>query len=530
MRLNKRWGQLLALVGGLAIGLWISGCLSSSVTCTQGLKACGNTCSDTTTDKANCGGCGIACQVGQLCQDAKCVCEPGAVFCNGACVATDTDPNNCGGCAGDGGTVCGAGDVCEGGQCKPSCTLGGSTVCGSSCVSLQNDPDNCGACGNVCASGQGCHAGVCAFDAVGACLDNGEVVGLSVARRSGGGTVVGTNPQALAVSGGTLLVGDALDGKLRQVRSEDFGLLVPENDIGTDPQGILSSGSTVYEVSGSGNALNVFVVDGGTSDAGVPLAPVGGYAFPADSNPHGVAKVGDTLFVPQYGCWAGTGGCTDPQLSNFVARLDVTNPGQPADAGILDLSGLVSSFDGGTTYARPSAVAVLDGGVYVALGNQDAMFNPVGPGVLARIDPSSGAATAIPLPAACLSPFALATSGADLVVSCAGASDYSTFPNVTTSNSALVLVQGDQPVATYQASCPADSDGGCLDVSFGRIAARDGVVFAADQSQGRVFVVAIDGGSFQEVHGYQTDGPIVACTNADGGSFGQVVQDVVAVP
>jgi hypothetical protein len=530
--IDKRLTYTLALLAGLGIGLAASGCLSSAVTCTSNLKACGTICADVTTDKDNCGGCGIACQVGQVCQDSQCVCEPGATFCNGACVNTNTDPNDCGGCAGEGGSVCGSEQVCEGGQCKQACTLGGTpTVCGQSCADLQNDPDNCGACGHACASGQSCESGTCGFDAVGACLNGGEVVGLSVARRSGGTTAVGTEPGLLAVSGSTVLVADAVDGTLRQVDRDSLAQLPPTNLIGDDPQGLLVEGANVYALSGSGNALTVFSQT--PTDAGITLSDVGGYAFPGSSNPHGLAQLGSELYVPQFGCCIGFGGCSDPSGGNFLARLDVLDPTQPRDAGVIDLSGLsFDTFDGGTSYARPGAVAAVDGKIYVTVGNLDGACGVAGPGFLAQFDPADGGLSQIALPDNCKSPFALATSGNDLVVSCSGNTVFGGPPDylpVSTTDSSLVLVRGGQPIATYQPACPTPANG-CSDPALGRVAARDGVLFATDQVQGRVFVVAIDGGSFTELHGYQTDGPIVACKNADGGSLGQLVQDVVALP
>ena len=46
---------------------------------------CGSLCVDARTDPLNCGGCGIPCSAGQMCQDGACECVSG-VLCNGACV------------------------------------------------------------------------------------------------------------------------------------------------------------------------------------------------------------------------------------------------------------------------------------------------------------------------------------------------------------------------------------------------------------------------------------------------------------
>ncbi len=69
----------------------------------------------------------------------------------------NSDPNNCGGC----GVKCGAGEICEGGACKLSCG-GGTLQCGNRCVDQNSDPNNCGGCGGVCdAAKPNCRNGGC---------------------------------------------------------------------------------------------------------------------------------------------------------------------------------------------------------------------------------------------------------------------------------------------------------------------------------------------------------------------------------
>jgi len=53
--------------------------------------ACGQECIAVLTDTANCGGCGIPCATGQLCQAGACQCVSG-ILCNGACVPPDSSP------------------------------------------------------------------------------------------------------------------------------------------------------------------------------------------------------------------------------------------------------------------------------------------------------------------------------------------------------------------------------------------------------------------------------------------------------
>ena len=81
--------------------------------CPAGLTACGLLCFDVSADPLNCGGCGIPCTAGQICQDGACQCVSG-LTCNGACVAADG--THCGDCT----TICQPGDVCSNGACSGS--------------------------------------------------------------------------------------------------------------------------------------------------------------------------------------------------------------------------------------------------------------------------------------------------------------------------------------------------------------------------------------------------------------------------
>jgi hypothetical protein len=131
-------------------------------------------CADTNSDNANCGGCGVACGQGQVCQNGQCangcvgpdggpetLCTPdgGSPY----CANTGTDGSNCGGC----GIVCGQGQVCSNGTCSLVCGQG-LTACGNQCVDTNTDSSNCGGCGNVCKAA--CVGGVCG---AGGCLNNG---------------------------------------------------------------------------------------------------------------------------------------------------------------------------------------------------------------------------------------------------------------------------------------------------------------------------------------------------------------------
>jgi hypothetical protein len=63
-----------------------SGSTIPQITCPTGEVACGQQCVDVTADPGNCGGCGIPCSTGQICQAGACQCVSG-VLCNGACIA-----------------------------------------------------------------------------------------------------------------------------------------------------------------------------------------------------------------------------------------------------------------------------------------------------------------------------------------------------------------------------------------------------------------------------------------------------------
>lgn len=92
---------------------------------------CDGVCTDTMTDRLNCGQCSKACGPSETCALGKCTPCTGVV-CVNQCVDTTKDKNNCGNC----GVSCGAGSCCS-----------------SACTSTASDPMNCGSCGNACQSG-----------------------------------------------------------------------------------------------------------------------------------------------------------------------------------------------------------------------------------------------------------------------------------------------------------------------------------------------------------------------------------------
>ena len=107
-----------------AAGTTGSGGGGGTLSCSGTQMACNGSCIDTSADSNNCGGCGIPCLGGHVCQSSVCVCGSGTMECNGSCVASDA--THCGTCT----NVCQSGQLCSGGQCTSMCA---GTTCGTAC-------------------------------------------------------------------------------------------------------------------------------------------------------------------------------------------------------------------------------------------------------------------------------------------------------------------------------------------------------------------------------------------------------------
>ncbi len=115
-----------------------AGSAGAPVTCEDGLTPCGNACRDLSSDRENCGECGMACAGVLGCFGGECGCDPEApdagdvTRCSDKCSVLTSDPENCGEC----GTKCGAGEVCEMGTCVSMCT---PAVAGPPAITLIED-------------------------------------------------------------------------------------------------------------------------------------------------------------------------------------------------------------------------------------------------------------------------------------------------------------------------------------------------------------------------------------------------------
>ncbi|MDQ3367695.1 MAG: hypothetical protein M3680_19915 [Myxococcota bacterium] len=102
---------------------------------------------------------GLAISCGDNLPEVERVCAPTETDCDGACRRLPSDPANCGAC----GVACGVGQVCSAGTCESTCAAG-TAACDGACLDLANDVDHCGACGTACRTDDGtasCIAGVC---------------------------------------------------------------------------------------------------------------------------------------------------------------------------------------------------------------------------------------------------------------------------------------------------------------------------------------------------------------------------------
>ncbi|NTX34302.1 hypothetical protein HUA78_07620 [Myxococcus sp. CA033] len=496
----------LALLSVSLLALVLTGCPDEGVVCTAGLTVCEGTCVDLRGDTAHCGACGNTCSTGEVCQDSVCGCRAGTESCDGACVDTATDVAHCGTC----GTACATGQVCEAGACREGCSEG-LLRCGGACVDARTDVLNCGACGVACPDVQSCHAGRCAYDVVTACFTNGQLVGIQAGTdQLGPRREFGAGVQSLASWDGFVLAADMTNGKLLQAAGGNLGTLVEEDSLGVvsgSPNDILVDPPYVYVVDSVNNTLQVLKREGTAQGNGLGLRTVDQVNLGANTSPQALARFGDTLFIPLFGTAS-----SNFQHGNAVARVDISNPEQPRKVDTLSLAGLdLKPFGGGPVMPLPYSVTATRSAVYVALTNLNPAndYRPNGPGMLARIDPSTGAMSAIDLGAErCLNAGYVEAVGDQLVVACIGEALYDPengYIATSVRSTGLVLVKDDTVVASYALNpgCQPGAPGCVLSVASRFAVAKD-AVYLADTNAGRVFVVEVGDGRLTERRGYST--------------------------
>jgi len=499
----------------LAFVALLPGCLSSSeVQCVSGTVKCGDTCVATQTDNQNCGSCGSACSGGNVCVAGACICPVGQGVCNGICTTVATDPNNCGAC----GVRCGQGFACNQGVCQ-DCSAGG-------CQNVQ-----------VLA---GCIA-----------TPGGYLVPIEDAP---GGLLVqapvnppgATFPDALGLLGGALLYADHDSstlfevpvGALNTASSERLSLVGSStgSKAGTTQVFVepTDGGSRIYAMASSVNALRIFggppadqaaqLLDAGAGAVGaLGLQDLGGAAFDPGSFPEPFAKVDTDVFVPL-------------NATGKVLRLDVSNPASAVLKDTFDLQPLVAALpgggtapDGGPFLPSPTLAVARNGKVYVAANvlryYADFSGADYGPPLVVRINPSPGitgqaalsAVAGLGVDAGCqnvewLEDLPAGSSGAPMLVSCAGARTYDqNFVVTSVHNTALLLLDGtDQQVAAWVPS----NDAGQPPPSVGRALGNNGTVYVADETISRLYVLRVSDSSLIERVGYIDGGtPPQVCPN-----------------
>lgn len=543
----------------LFLGLLTSAaCPTREVVCSTGQTRAGEKCVDLASDAKHCGAIDNACADFEACSGGECVvaCTArGAASCGSTCVSFASDPSNCGAC----GKSCAEGKLCEAGQCVATCEKPGSTACGQSCADLKVDPAHCGACGNKCAPGLSCSDGVCTHDLVLACFSTDQVRGL---QHQGYGlgplTATGKGPQSLAVLKNALLAAYGLELATEGMKQHqlpaggtDF-TGAAKTATGADPKQLVLADPFLFVLNSSGHTLQLLErTNAPGSDGrfaqGVALSTRATLDLGNNTYPQAVLKVGDKLYVSLFGGF-GTTAAAEGQKVVEVA-FDAAAKSL-AKARTFDLSGLdLKALPGGAPVARPSGLALHEGSLYVALSNLNpTTYEPEGPGMLAKVNLSSGAVSTIDLGAErCLNAGALAAvparegKGAVLAVACTGKSTFNAdyFAVKAEKAGVLLLGSGDAVKDFRPMECPADAPAynektntGCPVPQPTRVTpTADGTLYVADQNGGRVFVYQYDGEKLVERRGYAAPDstPIQACP-FPGPTISSMVADILALP
>lgn len=466
--------------------LLAAGC-DRDLVCPAGESECGGRCISLLTDPRNCGACGVAVGLLEVCRQGVAACAPGIDTCGGTCTDTARDPDHCGACE----SVCAADalqSLCAptpGGTaaCSEACPTG-HTACDRACVDLLTDPYHCGACGAACAPGVACLAGSCRPLQV-ACYATDEVVPVTADLGwAGDPRSTPAGPSSIAVHGGAVFAANGYPQASVSLLPIDPGLTSRHVAVtGSDLQhAAVRDGVLVVSNATVGSLLFL-------STSGRILDEVAMPDQASSPNPHGFAFVGSAAYVALYGTGTGNG--------QSIARLDLsglaacaadpggTPCGEPL--GEIDLMTAPGAYDApGLPF--PSAVAEAGGRIYVTLANlEEADFScgeacsytawakPAGNGRLAVIDPAQqDALSIVDLGSGCGNPGSLALEGTNLWVACGSYS----FPDLAPGALVPVDLSKSPPVAG--APLPV------APVIPARLAFCGGVGYATDQASGSV--------------------------------------------
>jgi len=253
-------------------------------------------------------------------------CGPGAELCGDTCTVTAFDPANCGEC----GKACDAEqEVCSEGQCVPACG-GGLDRCGDDCVDTTSDTAHCGACENACpGAADACIEGQCIAQVPpkGVYTMTNDVAGNKILTfpRAADGSL--SSVGAFTATGGTGtgaglgnqhgLIFDAAsnrffavnagDGSISMLALELDGSLTLLSNVksgGARPVSVTVSGNIVYVVNAGVAAENEAGNISGFEIAGDTLVPIPGSTQPLSAQNPGPAQIqfspdGKTLVVTE---------------------------------------------------------------------------------------------------------------------------------------------------------------------------------------------------------------------------------------
>jgi hypothetical protein len=172
-------GQTCRSVNGTNTCVATATVLGCNPTCSTGYKSCdgdrGNGCEKNIRTLADCGDCGVACDLPhatETCGSGTCAvtsCDPGWFDCSAGSPGCETQANTTTNCS-----ACGAGCVnahgtaaCNNGSCSYTCNAGWDQCDGSAangCETSTRTLTDCGTCGNGCDipnSGETCATGTC---------------------------------------------------------------------------------------------------------------------------------------------------------------------------------------------------------------------------------------------------------------------------------------------------------------------------------------------------------------------------------